>query len=191
MIESLQKLLRPEQVSTLDEVLETHSIDKWDASHLPDVVVFAESTEDVAKVLRYANDNNIPVTTLAHAHLLAERALAPGAVIAGKAYFVSDEEPAAFFDFVRPFLEGMGKGVPRFSVPAAPIYHTMCLWQWLHFKCGFPPPMLTPHEINKAAISHVVYSDAAARDFGYAPVISVADGMTEAVAYFRAKRGMD
>ncbi|MDE0825626.1 MAG: FAD-binding protein [Akkermansiaceae bacterium] len=63
MIESLQKLLRPDQVSSLAEVLKTHSIDKWDASHLPDLVVFAESTEDVSNVLRYANEHSIPVTT--------------------------------------------------------------------------------------------------------------------------------
>jgi glycolate oxidase len=63
VIESLQKLLRPDQVSSLAEVLKTHSIDKWDASHLPDLVVFAESTEDVSNVLRYANEHSIPVTT--------------------------------------------------------------------------------------------------------------------------------
>ncbi|WP_325099588.1 FAD-binding oxidoreductase [Luteolibacter yonseiensis] len=40
-----------------------HSGDKWYASHVPDVVVFAESTADVSAVMKYANENRIPVTT--------------------------------------------------------------------------------------------------------------------------------
>ena len=63
MIESLQKILRPEQISGLPEVLDEHSTDRWYASHPPEVVVFAESTEDVSKVLRYAHAEGIPVTT--------------------------------------------------------------------------------------------------------------------------------
>ena len=50
------------RVSIDDAVLETHSIDKWHASAPPDVVVFAESAEDVSKVLGFANDNRVPVT---------------------------------------------------------------------------------------------------------------------------------
>ncbi|NND66447.1 MAG: NAD-dependent epimerase/dehydratase family protein [Halioglobus sp.] len=135
--------------------------------------------------------DHVHVDNLVHAHLLAESALAPGSAVAGKAYFVSDGHPAAFFDFVKPFLEGLGREVPKPTVPAAPIYHVMRLWQWLHFKLNLPPPMLTPHEVNKAAISHVVSSAAAERDFGYRPVVSVEQGMAEAVAWFRAQRGMD
>ncbi|MFT5468089.1 MAG: glycolate oxidase [Verrucomicrobiales bacterium] len=52
----------PSRVSIEATDLETHSIDKWYASNLPDVVVFAESVEDVSKVLKFANENKIPVT---------------------------------------------------------------------------------------------------------------------------------
>ncbi|MEM7013779.1 MAG: FAD-linked oxidase C-terminal domain-containing protein [Verrucomicrobiota bacterium] len=51
------------RVSTEAEILKTHSIDKWHASSPPDVVVFAESAEDVSKTLKFANENGIPVTT--------------------------------------------------------------------------------------------------------------------------------
>lgn len=50
------------RVSIDSAILETHSIDKWYASAPPDVVVFAESTEDVSKVLKFANEHRIPVT---------------------------------------------------------------------------------------------------------------------------------
>ena len=39
-----------------------HAGDKWFAHHEPDVVVFAESTEQVSKLLRFASEKKIPVT---------------------------------------------------------------------------------------------------------------------------------
>jgi glycolate oxidase len=60
---ALADLIGREKVSTLSEVLTTHSSDKWSASRPPDVVVFAESTADVAAVLTFSNERQIPVTT--------------------------------------------------------------------------------------------------------------------------------
>ena len=42
--------------------LQSHSGDKWFANHPPEVVVFAQSTEDVSKLLRFASQEKIPVT---------------------------------------------------------------------------------------------------------------------------------
>ncbi len=61
--EELAELIGADKVSVSREALEIHSIDKWHASSPPDVVVFAESTEDVAAVLRFASAKGIPVTT--------------------------------------------------------------------------------------------------------------------------------
>ncbi len=55
-------LLGPDRVSVTDSDIATHRTDKWFASKPPQVVVHAESTEDVSKVLRYANEHRIPVT---------------------------------------------------------------------------------------------------------------------------------
>jgi glycolate oxidase len=75
-VEKQPKMLEPEvitavlrdalgdgKVSIADDAKATHAGDKWFASHEPDVVVFAESTEDVSYVLSYAHRNRIPVTT--------------------------------------------------------------------------------------------------------------------------------
>ncbi|QTN31777.1 FAD-binding protein [Akkermansiaceae bacterium] len=59
----LTSLLGEEKVSATDEVKGAHSGDKWFASHMPDVVVFAESTADVSTVLAFAHRHRIPVTT--------------------------------------------------------------------------------------------------------------------------------
>ena len=60
---ALLALLGPEKVTTTAEILAAHAGDKWSASHLPDVVVFAESTADVSTVLKFANAHKVPVTT--------------------------------------------------------------------------------------------------------------------------------
>ncbi len=59
----LTVLLGGDKVSMVESVLNEHAIDKWYASNPPDVVVFAESTQDVVTTMRYADEHNIPVTT--------------------------------------------------------------------------------------------------------------------------------
>ena len=58
----LENLIGAGKVSVDAADIETHSIDKWFLSHAPDVVVFAESVEDVSAVMRFAAANGIPVT---------------------------------------------------------------------------------------------------------------------------------
>src|SRR5204863_6492280 len=58
----LRNLLGDRIVSDAPEILEAHAGDKWFASHNPEVVVFAESTEQVSKLLEFASANKIPVT---------------------------------------------------------------------------------------------------------------------------------
>ena len=57
MIESLQKQLPPEQILTDDESLETYAKD-WTKHYQPkaSAVVFPTSTEDVQKVVKWANE---------------------------------------------------------------------------------------------------------------------------------------
>ena len=60
--QQLVELLGVEVVSNAPEILEAHAGDKWFASHAPEVVVFAESTEQVSNLLKFASANKIPVT---------------------------------------------------------------------------------------------------------------------------------
>ena len=63
MIDALTTLLGADKVSAATDVLTAHAIDKWHASHLPEAVVFAESSADVSRTLEFANTLGIPVTT--------------------------------------------------------------------------------------------------------------------------------
>ncbi|HEX8372984.1 MAG TPA: FAD-linked oxidase C-terminal domain-containing protein [Chthoniobacterales bacterium] len=59
---AMRDLLGPGKVSTDPQVLAEHAGDKWFASTVPEVVVFAEQTSDVSVVLRFASENGVPVT---------------------------------------------------------------------------------------------------------------------------------
>jgi glycolate oxidase len=58
----LVSLLGSDTVSQDPVKLEENSRDKWFASHLPDVVVTPACTDDVSRLLRFANQREIPVT---------------------------------------------------------------------------------------------------------------------------------
>jgi glycolate oxidase len=60
--DKLVELLGAEAVSSEPAELEAHAGDKWFASNPPEVVVFAQSAEQVGKLLRFASANKIPVT---------------------------------------------------------------------------------------------------------------------------------
>lgn len=59
----LSEVLPASQISVAESVLDEHGTDKWLASARPGVVAFAESTDDVSRVLALANAHRIPVTT--------------------------------------------------------------------------------------------------------------------------------
>ena len=58
----LIRLVGTDAISVEPQTLAEHSTDRWFASHPPEVVVFGESTEQIAKVLKFASARGIPVT---------------------------------------------------------------------------------------------------------------------------------
>ncbi len=58
----LRGLLGNDVVADDPDTLAAHSGDKWFAAHQPEVVVFAKSTGDVSKLLKFASHKKIPVT---------------------------------------------------------------------------------------------------------------------------------
>src|SRR5438477_2583165 len=58
----LRDLLGDEIVADDPNSIAAHSGDKWFATHPPDLVVFARSTDDVSKLLHFASREKIPVT---------------------------------------------------------------------------------------------------------------------------------
>src|SRR6266404_4765652 len=62
LVEQLRQLLGNNAVADDAETLDEHSGDKWFAQARPDAVVFAESTEQVSKLIKFASREDIAVT---------------------------------------------------------------------------------------------------------------------------------
>jgi len=61
-IRALEEIVGKENVSVREADLIAHSIDEsWMEPHLPDVVVWPVSTEQVSAILRYANERELPI----------------------------------------------------------------------------------------------------------------------------------
>src|SRR3954468_218105 len=58
----LRDLFGDEIVADDPNSIAAHSGDKWFATHSPEVVVFARSTEDLSKLLQFASREKVPVT---------------------------------------------------------------------------------------------------------------------------------
>jgi glycolate oxidase len=68
LLSRLQKLLPAGELSLDPKTLAEHAGDKWFASHKPDAVALPRSTASVSKLLRFANQNRIPVTPRGAGH---------------------------------------------------------------------------------------------------------------------------
>src|SRR3989440_1008313 len=62
LADELRELLGSDVIADDPETLVAHSGDKWFATEAPEAVVFAKSTSDVLKLLRFASQRKIPVT---------------------------------------------------------------------------------------------------------------------------------
>ncbi len=62
LVSDLRALLGDAIVAADQSTRTAHGGDKWVANHEPEVVVFAQTTDQVSRLLRFASENNVPVT---------------------------------------------------------------------------------------------------------------------------------
>jgi len=76
--------------------------------------------------------DTVYVDNAARAHLQAAERLAPGSVIAGKAYFISNGEPVQLWDMVNRILAAGGVAPVKGSISPKAAYAvgTMCEGIW-------------------------------------------------------------
>lgn len=122
--------------------------------------------------------DTVYVDNAADAHLLAADRLAPGSPIAGKVYFVSQGEPVPMWEMVNRLLHAAG---------APPVTRAVPVWLALVLARGFETaarvtgsarePRLTRFVVHEMSTAHWFDISAARRDLGYAPAISIAEGL--------------
>lgn len=112
----------------------------------------------------------------------------PGAVRAdGHAYFITNGEPVVLWDWINELLRALGEPpvTQRISLRTASATGIVCEVLWRLLPLPVDPPM-TRFIAAELAKDHWFELTAARRDLGYAPRVSMAQGMAELVAHYRA-----
>jgi nucleoside-diphosphate-sugar epimerase len=122
--------------------------------------------------------DSIYIDNAADAHLLAADRLAPGSPIAGKAYFLSQGEPVPLWGLVNRILAAAGlppvtRSVP-YGVAFAAGWVLETAYALLHLR-GEPP--MTRFLVRELSTAHWFDLGAARRDLGYAPSVSLDEGL--------------
>jgi nucleoside-diphosphate-sugar epimerase len=122
--------------------------------------------------------DTVYVENAATAHLQAADALAPGAPICGKPYFLSQGEPVNCWQWIDELLELAGLPPVRRSVSLKAAYAVGALLEAGHRGLGLAAePRMTRFLALQLGRSHYFDITAAKRDFGYRPLVLTAEGM--------------
>ena len=122
--------------------------------------------------------DTIYIDNAAEAHLLAAEKLAPGAVIAGKVYFISQGEPVDLWAMINRLLEAAGAPTVQRSIPRGVALALACGFESVHWLLHRPgEPRLTRFVVQELCTSHWFDLSAARRDLGYRPAVSICEGL--------------
>lgn len=122
--------------------------------------------------------DTVYVDNAAHAHLLAADRLVPGGAIAGKLYFISNNEPLPLWEMVNRILSAAGLPPVTRGIPAGAALAAGILFEglWSILRLAGEPPM-TRFVAREMATAHWFDISAARRDLGYEPEITIDEGL--------------
>lgn len=129
----------------------------------------------------------VHVENAVDAHLLAEAALVrEDSPAAGKAYFITNGEPVALWEWINLVLEGVGETriSRRISLRAARTVGAICEAAWSIFPLKGEPPM-TRFIASELATDHWFNIAAARRDLEYVPQVTMAAGTAELIDWLK------
>ncbi len=124
------------------------------------------------------------VENAALAHILALNELCGQAAAAGKAYFISNDEPLPQGDIIQRLLQAIGISVVIRPVPALParLAGALCEAIWRVLPLSSEPP-LTRFSADQLTTAHWYDISAARRDLAYVPQVSISEGLARLKQY--------
>lgn len=123
--------------------------------------------------------------------LQAAERLSISSNIAGRKYFITNNEPYSFWGFMGDILEPLGYERPRVHLPWLPLYIAALFLECVlipflrFFRVQLKPSEFNSQRIKIATCNRVISCRKAMQDLGYSPKISIKEGVERTVAHFR------
>ncbi|KAJ1277812.1 hypothetical protein BS78_04G031600 [Paspalum vaginatum] len=128
------------------------------------------------------------VENVAHANICAEQALHSNATsVAGKPFFVTNDEPMETWEFMNCIMEAMGCQRPKINLPAKMPLFAASFSDIIHRRLGFQnfsTPLLHLDTIYFLSCTRTFNTSKARRLLGYYPTVSLEDGVMRTVGSF-------
>ncbi|MEI8380575.1 MAG: NAD-dependent epimerase/dehydratase family protein [Planctomycetota bacterium] len=131
--------------------------------------------------------DTVYIDNVVDAHLLAAQKLQPDSPVAGKAYFISNDEPVPLWGLIDRMLGCAGIRPVTRSISARSAYAIGGLLESIYNLLGKreEPPM-TRFVARQLATAHWFDISAAKRDLGYQPKVTVDDGLLQLSEWLRS-----
>lgn len=124
------------------------------------------------------------------AHLAAAERLDAGSPCAGRAYFISNDDPRPVKEIVNAFIAAAGLAPVEKSIPAGVAVAVGHVFETVHrILPATGDPRMTPFLARNLATAHWYDISAAKRDLGYRPRIGIDEGLRRLAAWFDAGEG--
>lgn len=165
---------------------------KGDTTFWPTVV--AKANQGKMKYIIGSGDNLVEFTyvgNVAQAHLQAAEALDLDSRVAGEAYFITNDDPRPFWEFLGNMLEGLGyppRMRPHIKLPYLLIYFIALVMQYVIIPLLKPFKALTieftPSAVTLAACTRRLSCRKAREHFGYIPSVSMKEAQQRSYQAF-------
>lgn len=154
-------------------------------NHLvPRIIARAKSLRRIGGVNKKVDC--IYVDNAADAHVQACDRLAPGSACAGKAYFISQDEPRGVWDLVNGILAAANLPPVTRSVPRGVALAVARCIEFAYTLLRIDSePRLTRFLVHELSTAHWFDISAARRDFGYEPRVSIEEGLARLAKWLR------
>jgi len=128
------------------------------------------------------------IENVAYAHILAAKNLSEKKTAAGKAYFISQENPVNLWDWINNLFVAMDIDRVQKSVPFPVAYRLGFVLEIVYRIARLQKePKMTRFLAEQLAKSHYFSIENAKKDLGYEPVISTAEGLQRTIQWLKAQ----
>ncbi|MEZ4591963.1 MAG: NAD-dependent epimerase/dehydratase family protein [Chloroflexota bacterium] len=159
-----------------------------DKHRLPNIIKNAQQGRAIRLGNGRSQFNHVYIGNVVQAHWLAATALGPDSAVAGQAYFITDDAPTNFYDFMTPFLQGLGYDIPTQAIPYPVAYGLAVLLETLQrLRVPLPATLLplTRYTVASTCLDFHFSHAKATRDFGYAPIVPRQEAIAATLTWLR------